>query len=640
MSFQSPAWLFLLLSLPLLGICAIIISRLRKARWAAFASARLRAALITAPGPFPRIVSLVFLLTACAALIIAIARPQGDAGTKVQKAEGRNVLIALDLSKSMRVPDVKPDRLAQAKIVIEEMLEAMPDERFGLIGFAGHAYLYAPLTVDHAAVRDVASQIDETWAPMGGSDIASAVRLAIETLKKTGQRNNALVLISDGERNEGSLGKTIEEAKRAGVYILTVGVGTENGDYVPDKNMPGGKALDRQGSPVISRLQPALLRELATGTKGRFAVAGGGDDVPEMVKAVIKDLDAFQSEGTERRITIEFFQWLVFPAILFLMVSITCATHWRKRLKPGAFAATAAALLLLPRPARADEVAEAREDLRLGRLKEAAEKYSHLAEDNPLPPRKALMRLGEGAAEFRGRKFSDAVSSSSEALLSSDPIVRAQAHFRIGNSLFQNGWMTLAARPYAAPEKPGFEEFDDLVRDYLGKITMSLVQPVEDGPTAAALKDLVTNWSDAVRHFTAAAEIPGTHSKTARSNRELAFAYLKRLQEIMKEEKEKAQQNSGGQGQSGSGDGEGAADGEEQEGEGSGSGDRKNKDGSGDKDQGPPKDQGDGGEKDKGKRPGETPKDHALRKLKENSDLENGPATPGQMELRDPDKDW
>ena len=114
-------------------------------------------------------------------------------------------MIALDISKSMRVSDVKPDRLTQAKIVIYELLEAMPNERIGFIGFAGTPYVYAPLTIDHSAVREIVDQIDEKWAPLGGSDLAAAVHLATETLKKTGQKNNALVIISDGEKHEGDL---------------------------------------------------------------------------------------------------------------------------------------------------------------------------------------------------------------------------------------------------------------------------------------------------------------------------------------------------------------------------------------------------------------------------------------------------
>lgn len=178
MSFAQPGWLAMLILIPLLGIGALMASRMRKLQWDAFVAPRLRGALLKRGGSLPRWLALSFLLLACSALIISLARPQGDAGVRTEKTMGRNVLIALDLSRSMRVTDVKPDRLAQAKVVIYELLEAFPNDRIGLIGFAGNSYLYAPLTIDHTAVRETVEQIDENWAPLGGSDLASAIHLA------------------------------------------------------------------------------------------------------------------------------------------------------------------------------------------------------------------------------------------------------------------------------------------------------------------------------------------------------------------------------------------------------------------------------------------------------------------------------
>ncbi|MES2997671.1 MAG: VWA domain-containing protein [Verrucomicrobiota bacterium] len=662
MNFAHPAWFFLIALIPLLVIGALLTSRLRRAQWAEFAASRLRAALVRSQGGLHRVFAFAFLLAALAAIIIALARLQGDAGVRVEKSSGHNVMIALDLSRSMRVADVKPDRLSQAKIVIEELLDAMPDERFGLIGFAGEAYTYAPLTIDHAAVRETVAQIDETWAPTGGSNIRKAVRLAIETLKKTGQSNNALVLISDGEKHDGDLEATITEAKRAGVYILAVGVGTENGDYVPNDKLPNRRAVDRSGKPIISRLQPEVLSSLANGTNGRFAIAGTGLDIPAMVRSVIKDLDAFQSEGRKRRIAVEFYQWFVLPAIVLLMISIVVGTRWRR---------TAAAIPLLAMffsidTARGDEVAQAKRDLKAGRNEEAAHGYRNIT-DVPAPPvglddkpwlermghslkkhsvtplreRKALFEHGRGEAEYRRGDHNEAIAGFSGSLLSSDPAVRARGHFGIGNSLFQTGWFTLAAAPYSPPEKPGFETFDQLVHAYLAAITSALfAPPAEEGPSIAALKDLITNWTDAVRHFEAAAEIYGDWvSPSPRQNAELTTAYLKRLQELLKEMEQQAQQQGRMQGPGQPGEGEGGGNDEKQENDGDGD-PKDGKNGDKNKDQGPPKEPDDGSGAGKDRKPGETPEEHARRKLKENSDLERGPVSPGQHELRNPEKDW
>ena len=136
MNLEHPAWLWVLVAVPLIAIGAVLIARFTKRPWDGFAAERLRGRLIRRDHPLPRWLSLGFLLAAIAALAVTLARPQGDAGTKKETTIGRNVMIALDLSRSMNVQDVKPDRLAQAKVVIYELLETMEGDRIGLIGFA------------------------------------------------------------------------------------------------------------------------------------------------------------------------------------------------------------------------------------------------------------------------------------------------------------------------------------------------------------------------------------------------------------------------------------------------------------------------------------------------------------------------
>src|SRR5690606_29478100 len=121
----------------------------------------------------------------------------------------------------------------------------------------------------------------------------------------------------------------ISEAERSGVYIVSIGVGTEDGGFVPNKAYPGDRMVDRAGKPVISRLQPDVLRKLAEDTKGRFTMAGSGVDIPAIANSVVKDLDAFEMEGRERRVSIEFYQWLMLPAVLFLIASIVAGTRWK-----------------------------------------------------------------------------------------------------------------------------------------------------------------------------------------------------------------------------------------------------------------------------------------------------------------------
>lgn len=650
MNLAQPGWLALLLLIPLLAVAAVMTSRQRRRQWTVFMAPRLRASLLKSGSSLPRWLALFLLLGACAALVIALARPRADAGTKVEKTVGRNVMIALDISRSMRVSDVKPDRLAQAKIIIYELLDAMPNERIGLIAFAGSAYQYAPLTIDHSAVREIVDQIDERWAPLGGSDLAAAVHLATENLKQTGQKNNALIILSDGEKHEGDLSEMISEAESSGVYIVSIGVGTEDGGHVPNKLKSDGLMRDRAGDAVISRLQPDVMRRLAEETKGRFTVAGSGVDIPAMANTVVKDLDAFEMDGRERRVSIEFYQWLMLPAILFLIVAIVAGTRWKGI---AATATVAAFFLLLSPDADASEASRAKDALRAKDYPTAREAYRGLAEKSRFRETAARYRLGEATALYQSQDFREARTAYSEALLSGDNEVDSSGHLGMGNSLFQLGWIGLAGDPYPQdPDAvPDLNSFDKIVKEALAKLREADEPDTGETPGFGPIEMLVTNWTDAVRHFDSALSL-NSGDRVARKNRELTMIYLKRLQELLKEEEKQTKQSmpqpQPGEGppQKGDGDGEpkdgkGGKDGDD----GEGGPDGQKKDGGGgdkDKDKNGKKDEKDGDEKgDKsGENPNESPQDRARRLLKENADLERGPLTRGRREFQNPEKDW
>lgn len=666
MHLAAPAWLVLLALLPLLGTGALLVARLRRKQWAEFVAPRLRKTLLRRSNPLPRWLSLAFLCAACAALIVAIARPQGDATTKAERSIGRNVLIAIDLSRSMRVKDVKPDRLAQAKIVVYELLDALPNERIGLIGFAGSAHLFAPLTIDHGAVRETVEQMDETWVPLGGSNLASALRLAIATLKETGQKNNALILLSDGEKHDGSLTPVLEEAKKSGVYIFAIGVGTEDGAYVPNPDFPNSNMVDRNGKLVLSRLQPEVLRRIASATNGRYALAGSGTDIPAMVSLAAKDLDSFEMQGRERRIAIEFYQWLVLPAIVFLMVAVVTGTRWRGVRTATAQLAVIPLFAMLPGNARASETSNAADGLVTEATPSGRDDFRKLADATRIPERAARYRLGEGTAAYRGKDFKDAREAFSGALLSSDSKVVAAAHFGLANCLFQLGWESLtgSAYPAAADAVPDLARFDELVANRLAQMLKAEAPPDADTPGLAPIEELIINWADAIKHYDSAI-ILDSNNQDLRHNRTLAFTYLKRLRDLLEKEREQTQQSipepqpvpqPGSPGETGE-DGEpkshekGSADdsGKPKSPGNQGDTGEQPKDKPGDKpdenphkdgDKGPPKDGDKQADDKEAARPDETPEDHARRILGENADLEKGPLRSGRIEYNKPEKDW
>jgi Ca-activated chloride channel family protein len=647
LNLAHPAWLFAL-TLPLvLAVLAVVIARLRRSQWQAFAGDRLRPILIKRRSPITRWISFSLLLLACISLVIALTRPHEKAGTREEKILSRNVLIALDLSRSMRVQDVKPDRLSRAKIAIYELLEELPNERVGIIGFAGSSYVYAPLTVDHAAVRQTVEQIDENWATLGGSNLKEALELAIDTLKKTGQKQNALVIFSDGEKHDDSLDDIASEAKLAGVNILAIGIGTENGDYVPNADFPSNRMVDETGQPVISRLQPEVLRNLAEATNGKYAAAGSGDDIASLVKNSIKELDAIEMDGRQREIFIEYYQWFLLPAIAFLFATIIIGTRWRGVGKVIA----AIAIFLMPDPSQADDAKDAARFLSEKNFSAASQTYRKLAKETRSSNLRSRYHLGEGIASLRGGSFKSARSAFSKSLDANNPDVLAEAHLGMANSLFQLGWLELAesAYPQDLKSSPDMAQFDQLVRTRLKK----LADAKEDGEMEK-IEVLITNWTDAVRHYDSAiSNMPA--SNAAKNNRQMTITYLKRLRELLEEEKEKTEQNMpmpqpGGEGESQPDEGDGDPDekqgGDQQNKDSKSPGEkgdekREKKDGSNGKKPKPKDDPGK--DKDKGEKPedpNETPEKRARRILKDSADLEKGPLTPGQREFNTPAKDW
>jgi Ca-activated chloride channel family protein len=652
MSFAQPGWFAALLIVPLLGVGAVLAARTRRQQWTQFTAARLRGALLKQGRALPAWLALGFLLLACIALIAALARPQAEAGTKTEKTIGRNLMIALDISRSMRVADVKPDRLTQAKVVIYELLEAMPNDRIGFIGFAGTANAFAPLTIDHSAVRETVEQVDENWAPLGGSDLAAAVHLATDTLRKTGQKSNALVILSDGEKHDDNLESMIAEAERSGVYIIAVAVGTDAGDFVPNPKSPTGRLMDNSGHPVISRMHPEVMRQLAEGTKGRFAIAGSGMDIPALVKSVVQDLDAFEMDGRERKISVEFYQWLMFPAVVFLMIAIVVSSRWRA----VQLALLTAGMFLIPSPTEASEASRAKEALSANRNEVARDAYRKLADQSKSRETQARFRLGEAIANYRAGDFRAARTAFSKALLSRDAEIEASGHRGMGNSLFQLGWKGIAGEAYPTSEEaiPNLDHFDGLVKDQLAKLLES--DAPEDGDSSGYrnFEALITNWADAVRHYESALNIDPA-DKLARKNRELTVIYLKRLQELLQQEEQETEQSmpqpqpGEGQPQQGEGgdnpqQGEGGENPDPGDSGNQGEQNQQPREGDGKEGDRDAKGQGDKDEKEAddpgGDNPNESPEQRARRILKENADLEKGPLSPGRREFRDAEKDW
>ena len=321
--FFAPIWLLVglaaIIALVLLEIGA---RRRRNQAVRLFAASHLVAALTGSVSPLKRLLKTVLLIAAVGLLFLAMARPHLFFDWQDESRTGLDILLAVDCSKSMLTEDVKPSRLERAKLAIADFADHLTDNRLGLIAFAGDAFLQCPLTLDHDAFQTAVRELDTDTIPRPGTDIASAIDLAVDALKSQPNNMKFLILVTDGEDLEGRVLDAAKSAAQSGLKIYTVGVGTPAGDLIPERDDSGTVVYhhDASGQIVQSKLDESTLRQIADLTGGAYLELGQrGEGLDEIYSRYIEPLPRQNLEERREKIRIERFEWPLALAILFLM---------------------------------------------------------------------------------------------------------------------------------------------------------------------------------------------------------------------------------------------------------------------------------------------------------------------------------
>lgn len=360
MTFAHPSLLFLLLLVPAGALLVTRAERRRRAALARFGNPELLASLSTFPDSRRRIARHALRLMALAGLIVAAARPQAGERPALIGREGRDVLVLLDLSRSMNVADAGGTRLARAKQVLGELAAARPADRLGLIVFGGSAFLQLPLTTDHDAFRRFvdAGSTDDVGDP--STDLSAALAAGGTAFEHEGEPGSrAVLVVSDGESGEGDIGAGLAGLIREAVPVFAVGVGSAAGGPVPadSTEAPERYHRDHIGRVVVSRLEEADLRQAAERTGGAYA---RWDDAAGMraVDEALTRLDQRPVAARKARKPGEHFQWPLAAAVLLLLAEQLVPLAPRRRTRTAsqpaasrlraAATATLALLGLLP----------------------------------------------------------------------------------------------------------------------------------------------------------------------------------------------------------------------------------------------------------------------------------------------------
>ena len=242
-------------------------------------------------------------------LLFAVALTQPQCGTRVQriKRRGVDVVVALDASKSMLARDVKPSRLERAKLELSTLLDTLKGDRVGIVVFAGDAFTQCPLTSDYAAAKLFLKAVDPDQMQQGGTNVGGALLLARDVLSGVdrGAKQQVVVLLSDGEDLSGETDAAIEALKQANIEVLVVGIGSEAGEPIPLTNA-AGQVVDYQkdsdGKTVVTRLDRAVLENLAQQTGGEFFYRPQGVAIPEVAERI----DKMQKSELESQLAVEY----------------------------------------------------------------------------------------------------------------------------------------------------------------------------------------------------------------------------------------------------------------------------------------------------------------------------------------------
>ncbi len=518
--FTSPHYLHALWLIPVLALLQWRAFRREHRATDAFVAASLRGTLMAQISRSRTWAVFALYMLAFACFIIAIAQPRWGEERREIPETGKNVIIAIDTSRSMMADDMQPNRLTRAKLAAQDILATLSGYRVGLIAFAGRAYLQAPLTTDHEAVVESIEALDCFTVPKGGTKLGDVMRAAFDAFEKTGSRNHGLILLTDGGDDDPDVQQMLKRARDQQVRIVAIGCGTDVGSLIPNPDPDKTTEFvldDTTGKPVHTRLEEATLQRLASETNGRYLRLGVQAINTVMVKQVLELLESVESGQRQRVKPIERFQWPLAVGIVSLMFALFLRPSVAPRTRPGSsvkvaraaplLAASNAVVVLLfallstaqaawtgPKQMTSDDALRAYSEHDYGRARDL---YARLHGESKDPE----LAYGLGTSAMKLKEYERANQAFSNALEASDTDLRYRAHRGLGTNLWDQGKGLLQGRP---------------------EVTLKA-------------------WIDALRHFDSALQIRPDDQET-QANRDYVAKFIEQVKQTIEQKKQQEQQ--------------------------------------------------------------------------------------------------
>ena len=318
--FENPIYLWLLLIIPILIIMKIMMWYVQRKKLSRIGNPTLLKELMPDVSKFRPWVKFLLLIAALSSLILALARPQFGSKISHEKRNGIEAIIALDISNSMLAQDVQPSRLDKSKLMIENLINSFINDKIGLVVFAGEAYVQLPITSDYVSAKMFLSDITPNLISAQGTDIARAIRVSLSSFTQQKGVGKAIILITDGEDNEGGALEAVKEAKEKGVNVFILGVGDSKGAPIPLGN--GEYLKDNHGKTVMTALNENMCKEIAQAGSGTYIHIDNTSLAQEQLNNELSKLQKGDSDAVVYSEYNEQFQIVALFSFILLLIEV------------------------------------------------------------------------------------------------------------------------------------------------------------------------------------------------------------------------------------------------------------------------------------------------------------------------------
>lgn len=319
--FQYIFNLALLVLLPILLVIFLVAKRRKKRALLLMGQPSLVKKLFVKQKPYAALIRFVFIFFSMALLLLAFANLRLPSGTEKINKKGVDIMVALDVSKSMLAKDVTPNRLTRAKQFLSKLTTQMGSNRMGMVVFAGKAYLQMPLTSDLAAAKMYINASDPQSIPTQGTVLEEALKMSFVSFNTEEKKHKTIILISDGEDHEPGAEDVAKELAAQGVTILTIGIGSLQGATLYDE-VNNEVKKDAEGNIVISKLNETTLKNIAKNGNGAYHHFETVDGTVSFVNNIIDSMSKSSYKGNSLTLFKSLYPYLIGLAFLLLIIEM------------------------------------------------------------------------------------------------------------------------------------------------------------------------------------------------------------------------------------------------------------------------------------------------------------------------------